>query len=173
MYRTSPYYLALATSSVFTFVMYPLAASLTSFYFFELEESSVESLFTWMGILMLSAVAGAFWGYAMGTFVEVDSTAIQTNMLSIMIFCYGAGIYVNTGPSASIVTKVLSYISPMRYSSELLMRRILAGKVGGDQVLEAFGFEWGSDFCMMMLLVWTVLYFITGWIVLVWKTRKI
>ena len=75
MYRTSPYYLALATSSVFTFVTYPMIASMISFYFFELEESSAEALLTWMGILMLSAVAGAFWGYALGTFVEADSTA--------------------------------------------------------------------------------------------------
>ena len=101
MYGATPYYLALATSSVFTFVLYPLAASTTSFYFFKLEESSIEALLTWIGVLMLCAISGAFWGYALGTFVEADSTATSSNMFSIMVFCYGAGIYVNTAAGAN------------------------------------------------------------------------
>ena len=173
MYAATPYYLALATSSVLTFVLYPIVASFTSFYFFGLEESSVESLLTWMAILMLCAISGAFWGYALGTFVEADSTATSANMLSIMFFCYGAGIYVNMATGANAVVRTLSYISPIRYSCELLLRRVVAGKLGGEKVLEAFGFEWGSDYCMMMLMLWTLLCFITGWIVIVWKTRQI
>ena len=173
MYSGTPYYLALATSSVFTFVLYPIVASIPSFYFFELEESSIESLLNWMGILMLCAISGAFWGYALGTLVEADSTATSANMLSIMVFCYGAGIYANTAAGANLVVQILSYISPIRYSCELLLRRVLAGKLGGEQVLEAFGFEWGSDHCMMMLVLWTLFCFIIGWIVIVWKTRQI
>ena len=53
-------------------------------------------------------------------------------MLFLMIFCFGAGIYVNTAAGASFLVTFLTYISPLRYSTELLMRRILAGKMGGD-----------------------------------------
>ena len=173
MYSTTSYYLALATSTILTFVLYPIVASLTSFYFSEFDESSVDSLLAWMGILMLSAISGAFWGYSLGTFIEVDTTATQVNMLGIMMFSFGAGIYVNTATGANVVVLILSYISPMRYSCELLMRRILTGKMGGDYVLDIFGFDWGSDYCIWILLEWTLFYFVVGWLVLVWKTRQI
>lgn len=94
-------------------------------------------------------------------------------MLFLMIFCFGAGIYVNTAAGASFLVTFLTYISPMRYSTELLMRRILAGKMGGDYVLDIFGFDWGSSTCIMMLMEWTLFYFVVGWLVLVWKTRQI
>ena len=52
MYSTTPYYLALATSTVLTFVTYPIAAGFTSFFFFELDVSTFEAVLAWTGILM-------------------------------------------------------------------------------------------------------------------------
>ena len=57
----------------------------------------------------------------------------------------------------------------MRYSSELLMSRVLAGKQGGDIVLSEFGYTWGSSTCVILLLSFTFTCFIIGWVTLVIK----
>ena len=125
----------------------------------------------WMFILMLTAFAGGFWGFSFGTLMKNEVAATQLNMLFLIMFSFGAGFYANTGSGQNFVVAFISYISPMRYSTELLMSRLLAGKPGGDAVLEILGFTWGGPTCVMLLIGFILTTFLFGYGVLMWKTR--
>jgi hypothetical protein len=46
----------------------------------------------------------------------------------IIIFSFGAGMYANTGTSANFLVKFISWVSPLHYSCELLLRLLFEGK---------------------------------------------
>ena len=136
MYGTTAYYMSMVTCTVTLFIMYPIVVTLSSFYFFQLDENSFGAMMDWMLILTLTAFAGGFWGFTFGTLMKNEVAATQLNMLFLIMFSFGAGFYANTGSGQNIVVQMISYISPMRYSTELLMSRVVAGKPGGEVVLD-------------------------------------
>ena len=75
MYGPTAYYLSTVTATVTMFVLYPVVVTLTSFYFFELDERSMGDMFDWMMILFLTAMAGGFWGFSFGTFMKNEVAA--------------------------------------------------------------------------------------------------
>ena len=81
-------------------------------------------------------------------------------------------MYANTGDGQNFLVQAISYVDPMRYSTELILRRVLAGKPGGDQLLEELGFTWGSATCLVLMIVFTLACFVAGWIIMLWKTRE-
>lgn len=172
MYSTSAYYLSMVTATATLFFLYPVVVTLTSFFFFNFEESSFGAMLDWMLVLFLTALAGGFWGFTFGTFMKNEVTATQLNMLFLMMFSFGAGFYANTGQDQNLTVQLISYISPMRYSTELLMTRALAGKPGADFVLDYLGFTWGSGVCLTLLILFILVCFTVGWITLLWKTRN-
>ena len=124
----------------------------------------------WMMILVVTAFAGSYWGFMFGTFMKNEVAAVQLNLLFLILFSFGGGFYANTGDGQNIFVKIISYISPMRYTSEMLMSRILDGKMGKDQVLTAFGYTWGDANCVILLLSFTFACFMIGWITIVAKS---
>lgn len=101
-----------------------------------------------------------------------EVSATQLNTLFIIMFSFGAGFYANTGEDQNFVVQFITYISPLRFTTELLMRRVLAGKAGGAVVLELLGFTWGASACYTLLGFFSIECFIVGWISLVYKTHK-
>ena len=172
MYTTTSYYMALSTATVLMFILYPIVVTITSFYFFGLDSSSFGDMLAWMAILMLTAIAGGFWGFSFGTFMKNEVVATQLNMLFLIMYCFGAGFYANTGSGMNFVVRFISWISPMRYCTELLVSFVLAGKPGGEVVLETFGFTWGTATCTLLLILWIITCFLVGWISLLWRTRN-
>ena len=136
MYSASAYYLAITTSSSLVVVIYPLVVTLTSFFFFGLEHDSFNDYLEWLMIMALTMIAGSIFGFTLGTFCDNEMAGTMSNSLMIQIFTFGAGFYANTGTGMNFLVRIITYVSPMRYTSELLMRRVLEGKRGGDQVLE-------------------------------------
>jgi len=172
MYSTSAYYLSMVTATLTLFILYPIVVTLTSFFFFRFDDSTFGAMLDWMMVLVLTATAGGFWGFTFGTFMKNEVTATQLNMLFLIMFSFGAGFYANTGEDQNLAVRIISYISPMRYSTELLMTRVLAGKPGSDEVLDLLGFTWGSFACVNLLLGFIFGCFIIGWVTLLWKTRN-
>ena len=125
----------------------------------------------WMIILTLTAFAGGFWGFTFGTFMKNEVAATQLNMLFLIMFSFGAGFYANTGSGQNYLVAFISYISPMRYSTELLMSRVVAGKPGGEAVLTLLGFTWGDATCVTLLIGFIFTCFVGGWLRLMWTTR--
>ena len=173
MYGPTAYYLATQTATVVMFILYPVIVTLTSFYFFELDEHTFGSMLDWMLVLTLTAFAGGFWGFTFGTFMKNEIVATQLNLLFLILFCFGAGFYANTGEGSNPVVLFISYISPLRYTTELLMQRIVGNKVGGELILNRLGFTWGDGTCLSLLLMFTILCFIVGWLSLLLKSRRI
>lgn len=125
MYKPSSFYLAIVIASIMSFLFYPLIVSIFSFWMFGLDNHSFSSFLYWTTVLTLEASCGFAFGMMLGTLINQENTAISTNLLCAMMFSFGGGMYANTGKNANPIIKVISYISPIRYSSELLMRRIL------------------------------------------------
>mmetsp|Transcript_34253 Transcript_34253/g.42328 ORF Transcript_34253/g.42328 Transcript_34253/m.42328 type:complete len:122 (-) Transcript_34253:292-657(-) len=121
MYGTTPYYLAMATSTVLMFILYPIVVTITSFFFFDFDVSDFGAMLYWMWILIFTAVCGGFWGFSFGTFMENEVAATQLNMLFLIMYSFGAGFYANTGSGMNVLVRLISYISPLRYSTELLL----------------------------------------------------
>ena len=172
MYGVSAYYLSMVTATATLFFLYPVVVTLTSFFFFQFDETNLGAMFYWMLVLFLTALAGGFWGFTFGTFMKNEVSATQLNMLFLMMFSFGAGFYANTGQDQNLTVQLISFISPMRYSTELLMSRALAGKPGGEAVLEYLGFNWGNGVCLTLLFFFILACFAVGWITLLWKTRN-
>ena len=97
MYSTSAYYLASSTAAMLSFFLYPIVVSFTSFFFYQLDDSSFSALVDWIMILTLTAFAGSYWGFMFGTFMKNDVAAVQLNMLFLILFSFGGGFYANTG----------------------------------------------------------------------------
>ena len=172
MYGTTAYYLSMVTATVTLFILYPICVTLSSFYFFQFDDNSFGAMIDWMLVLIFTALAGGFWGFTFGTLMKNEVAATQLNMLFLIMFSFGAGFYANTGSGQNIVVQLISYISPLRYSAELLMSRIVAEKPGGEVVLDYLGFTWGDTQCVMLLIGFTFACFVGGWLVLLWKTRE-
>ena len=171
MYGVTAYYLAFFTSTVSLIALYPILVTLTAFYWYGLDDSSFGAMLAWMGIMTATAFAGSFWGFSLGTFMKNDVTASQINILFIIMFSFGAGLFANTGQGVNFVVQMITYISPMRYCTELLTARVLEDKPGSDYVLELFGFTWGQGTCITLLIFFAVACFFAGWLSLLWKTR--
>ena len=128
MYGPTSYYFASCTASVITFFLYPIISSFVSFPFFGFHESSFTDLLHWAFIMNLIGMAGSFWGFMIGSFAKNEVSAIQINLICLYIFSFGGGFYANTGTNENFFVTALTYISPIRFSTELLMRRVLAGR---------------------------------------------
>ncbi len=156
-----------------TIILYPVIVTLTAFYFFEFDDNNLESMLDWMLIMTLTALVGGMWGFSLGTFMKNEVTATQLNMLFLIMYSFGAGFYANTGEDQNPIVYMISYISPLRCTTELLMSRVVADKPGGDQILDHLGFTWGTSTCIELLSSLSGFYFIVGWLSLLWKSRDV
>ena len=171
MYGTTSYYFAACTASVITFCLYPIISSCVSFPYFGFEASSFTDLLHWVFIMSLIGLAGSFWGFMIGSFAKNEVTAVQINLVCAYIFSFGGGFYANTGDNQNTLVRVLTYISPVRFSTELLMRRVLAERPEADMVLDQLGFTWGETICIVGLIIFIIFGFLVGWASLLFKTR--
>ena len=92
------------------------------------------------------------------------------NTLFIYVFSFGGGFYANTS-NETMLLRVLTWISPVRFSTELLMRRVLAERSEADMILDVLGLTWGETRCIVSLVVFILVCFLVGWASLLYKTR--
>ena len=127
----------------------------------------------YMASLSASAYSGMFMGFMIGCFMHEETMAFLVLWLSIMIFNFGAGFFASTGAGASWVVKGLSYISPLRYSTEISLRRVTQGREVQEQILDHFGYNWGMTNCFAFLIGFSALCFFAGWCILYLNNRKV
>ena len=140
MYSVNAYYLAALSSSLLLILTYPILVGIPSFYFFGLKSSSFLDLLDYTACLSVTAIAGSFFGFMIGCFIESEMTAIEVCSLFITLFCLGGGCFANTGENANLFVKALAHVSPIRYGSELILRRLTDGRMVQEQILELFGY---------------------------------
>ena len=76
----------------------------------------------------MTAFCGSAFGMMLGCYFTNEITAMLVNELLIILISMGSGMLVNTGSSASFVIKFITWISPIHYSCDLLMYRLLDGR---------------------------------------------
>jgi ABC-type transport system involved in multi-copper enzyme maturation permease subunit len=173
MYKPSSYYIATVITSMLSFLWYPLIVSLVGFWMFDIDNNGIGGFAYWTLTLLLTATCGFSFGMMLGTIFSNQNTAISANLLFAMIFSFGGGMYANTGEEANPLIKAISYVSPIRYGSELLFQLIIKEKPGKELILDYFGYTWGTTTCFMALLGFTICSLLAGWGILTFKYRNV
>lgn len=112
--------------------------------------------------LAMPALLGSLWGFSFGTFFKEPTSCLQWNLVFVMLFNLGAGHTKNLS-NANYFAWFISEISPVRYGTELLMKRIIKGKAGEPVVMTMLGFTKSEEECYLTLLVMGTLLFFVGW----------
>ena len=99
--------------------------------------------------------------------------ALQAFSGIIFTFGFGGGILINTGSGASWIVKLISYISPLRYASEIILRRLTEYRTVQEDILEYYGYTYGLGWCFGLMIAFTVFCFFLGWFILVMKNRNL
>ena len=95
--------------------------SVLSFYCFEFEHREATDLLTYMGGTLFIALSGIYFGIFIGCLTNDQNVAILIANLMVMFFTFGSGCFANTGSEANPLVTFSSWISPMKYSTEILM----------------------------------------------------
>lgn len=127
MYKPLPFYIARVLMSIVTYMLYPFAVTMTVVWFLGLPQLGIVSFLSFWGILLLLALIGSAMGLTVGAVIPSPISALVINQSVILIFSFGAGLYANTGTSANILVKLISWLSPLHYGCELLLRLLLKG----------------------------------------------
>jgi hypothetical protein len=82
-------------------------------------------------------------------------------------------LYVNASSGASWFVKILSWITPLKYTIELFLRRMLKHyqQAIQDAIYEELGYEFGVQTCVLALAGFLVLMVALG-IFGVWRLAK-
>ena len=93
----------------------------------------------------------------------------------IIVLNFGAGCFANTGKGANIVIRFISWISPVRYATEMTMRRVVKGEPEWfeDATLNYLGYDYGYLTCLVVLVGMTIFFFLFGWMVMLIKLRNV
>ena len=89
----------------------------------------------------------------------------------MITFGIGGGFVANTGAGANWFVTFLAYVSPLRYASEIILRRMTVGRTVQDDILDHFGYTYGIERCFACVIGFGVFCFILGWYVM-WKRNK-
>ena len=124
MYSIHAYYLAALTMAFVLVWFYPVIVGAITFYLIEFPSEGIQSLLDYIIILALTCLGGSFFGFALGCYIRNEMAATQVCSLCITVINLGAGCFANAGSDANFTTKILTHISPNRFSAELAMRMI-------------------------------------------------
>ena len=130
MYSVHAYYSAVLCQAMTAIGIYPVLLTLFSFYFFDLEYSGAEELFTYMAALLMTAFCGSFCGLMIGAMTDDDMVAILIGNLIVTLFNFGAGFLGNAGPVGNPVIRILSWVSPVHYGTEIVFQIVTKGRYG-------------------------------------------
>jgi hypothetical protein len=164
MYRPWPYFIMRVIMSAFTFLIYPFSITMTIIWFLGIPTLTFSYFIGFWLTMTLIALVGSALGLTVGALFPNPFTALNVNQMIIIIFTFGGGLYVNTGAGANILVRVISWISPLKYGCEMLLRKFLEGKpeIWVDHVLDDLGFTKGYAACVFILLTFYLLYLILG-----------
>lgn len=163
MYTPSAYYLAHVGAGLIIFVTYPLVTGLISYWNFGFEDPTWSGCFTWMFCLSLPALLGSLWGFTFGTFFRSEATALQFNLVFLLLFNSGAGHTSNLGKGVNYFAKLISTLSPVRYGTEMLMTQIVKGNPAEPFILNHLGYTTGNGTCVLAMVILGLIIFFVGW----------
>lgn len=170
MYSPTAYYIAQCATAITLVWFYPIVVALVSFFFFDLAQSSFLAMIYWGLALSGICYAGCFFGLTFGIFCRDPIMAQNLLNAAITMLNFGAGLLANTSKGANPLIRFISWISPVRYGTEIVMRRVLAGEPSWfqDSTLDYLGYTYGYETCALVLLLMIIVIFIVGWVAIVY-----
>jgi len=72
----------------------------------------------------MTTLLGSSYGFMVGCIFDSDQIGIIWMLYTVIVFDMGAGVFTNLR-DANFIVKFLSYISPLNFANQLLMRRLL------------------------------------------------
>ena len=125
LYGIPAYYFGTLLSAMTIMAYYPILINSLVYHFIEFDDTSSSAIAIWISALSLHCLVGLSYGLFFGAVFEHENSAIQLLNLSTLIFNMGGGTFANVGGDSSWFQKFISYISPMRYTGEILLRRLI------------------------------------------------
>lgn len=92
----------------------------------------------------------------------------------VIFMNFGAGVFANAGSGANVVIRFISYISPIRYAVEAILRRVTLGQPDliRNQILDYFGYTYGINICLYFLFGFLLFIFLLGWLAIYLKNKR-
>jgi hypothetical protein len=173
MFSAHSYYFSLWLGTHILTIWYPLIVSAGTFYFMGMKDESAANFWDWVLTSLLISVTGSSFGFMWGTFFNSDTQAVSSSIVFLLISALGAGQFINLGKTTTIV-KIVSTITPLRYSVEKYFRRLLSNNdMWRPALLNLFAFNKGDDECLYVLIMFITFFCVLGWLVLIYKTSKL
>jgi len=165
MYSPTAYFLASTLTAFLLVWFYPIVVAVVSFWFFDFADHSFLAMVYYALALSANCYAGCYFGLIFGIMCRDPIMAQNLLNAAITILNFGAGLLANTGSGANWLIKFISWISPVRYGAELVMRRVLAGEPSwfADTALNYLGYTYGYETCSLVLVGMIAFLFLVGW----------
>lgn len=130
-----------------------------------------KTFLSWWFDLSLVAFVGSAFGMMLGCLLTDGSNAILVNSGCIMLFTLGGGLFANI--NSSFVAEFLGWVSPLKYGSELILRRLLDGQNldASDEVLSVIGYTAGGATCVWILIMMYIGCVSVGLVALVFRAK--
>jgi hypothetical protein len=125
-----------------------------------------------MATAVTSTVVGSNFGFMWGTLWFNEAQATTSSLLFLILSSLGAGQFVNIGQKRWIVS-FISSITPLRYVVERTFRRIVKDQQYEGFILNMFGFTLGDEECLNTLHMFALVFFVLGWVILVYRTKRL
>lgn len=97
MYSPVAYYMALSLSFLVIYAAYPIATACISYWFFGFKDADFVGMLDWAYALSCQSILGSVWGFSLGSFFSCEMSALQANIVFVMLFNLGAGHSANLG----------------------------------------------------------------------------
>jgi hypothetical protein len=128
MYGVLSYFLIRVMISLLTYCLYPVTVTICVVWFLGLPSLTINFILLLYLKMALIGYVGCALGLSIGALFPTGTSAISINTLVLLVFSFGAGMYANTSSAANFVVKALSFVSPLKYGGELILRSLLSEK---------------------------------------------
>ena len=105
-----------------------------------------------------------------GALFNDEMVALNVNQFVLVILNFGSGVYANLGHGANWFVKFIGYVSPFRYSVEILFRSLLRGLWYKDQLCTFYEYKY-KEKCIWILLGFASAFLILSLVTNLVKTK--
>lgn len=119
-------------------------------------------------------LVGCTLGYMFGVAFNLDEAARQLSSLAIIFFHVVSGAFATVASFPGFI-RILSYISPNRYSVEIFFRIFLKNNKNQkeiDYAFDKYGYNFGLLTCHLALVGFMIFFFLMAWLIINRKNKK-
>ena len=160
-------------TSLTLYLIYPIVVGLCSFWFLDFKDNTIGNAMRYVGIDILLALVGITLGFLIGTYVKKDTSAILVLTAVIITMGLGGGVFVKVTSDSNLFIKCITWISPMRYGNEMLLRTMLFEKEIMSPLFDyLIGYSYGIPICAISLSAYSFGFFMLTYFILLHRASQ-